>query len=196
MHSGQIGPNAITRVAEAIDSAMGPSATQAIFQQAGLGRYLGQMPTQMVDEADVARLQLQLRSSLGPERAAQIALDAGRRTGDYLLAYRIPRSAQRLLRLMPAGAAARLLVKAIARHAWTFSGSGEFSFQPGRPFVLTIRRSPLCSLIRSEVPVCHYYSATFERVFQAIVHQQAKVIETECESAGAPVCRFELSWPY
>lgn len=194
MHSGRIGPNAIVRVAEAIDALLGRPQTEAIFLRAGLSDYLARPPKEMVDESHVAQLQLQLRTCLSPELAKQVATEAGRRTADYLLAHRIPWLAQTLLRRLPARIAASLLARAIAKHAWTFSGSGEFSFKPGKPFVFVIRRNPLCSLIQADAPVCHYYTATFQGIFRAIVHKQASAVEVECESAGAAACRFELSW--
>ena len=81
--------------------------------------------TSMVDEVPVARLHQALRRRW-PGEAADIAARAGRGTGDYILANRIPGAAKRILKVLPAGLRARVLAKAIAKHAWTFAGSGRF----------------------------------------------------------------------
>ncbi len=39
-------------------------------------------------------------------------------------------------------------------------------------------------------PLCDYYAATFERLFRALVHPRAVVVETACEACGADACRW------
>jgi len=190
----RIGPNAITRVGEALLERCGGAVTRALFQAAGIDAYLDTPPPGMVDESEVARLHRALRRGLRRDVARQVTHSAGLRTADYLLAHRIPRPVQWLLKRLPAGAAARLLLSAIRRHAWTFSGSGVFEARGGHPVVLTIRRNPLCLGVRDDEPVCHYYAATFERLFRVLVHPQSRAIETACEARGDPLCRFEVRW--
>lgn len=190
----RIGPNAILQVMESVTAMMGRPSLEVLFATAGMTHYLEQRPQAMVSERDVALLQLELRTVFGSAVARNISRDAGLRTGDYLLANRIPQAAQIILKLLPAQMAARVLASAIARHSWTFAGSGTFSFTAGHPFVLSIRHNPICSRIKSDAPVCHYYAATFERIFSRIVHPDARVVETACEAAGDDACVFELSW--
>lgn len=192
--AGRIGPNAITRVAEVLPALLGESGTRRLFDSAGLGAYLRQPPEHMVDEAEVTRLHQVLRAELGPALAGEVARSAGLRTADYLLARRIPQPVQWLLKRLPPRWAARVLLQAIGRHAWTFAGSGVFRAQAGRPCVLTIADNPLCRGVRSAVPACDFYSAVFERLFQVLVHPGVRVVETACEARGDPVCRFELRW--
>jgi len=192
--AGRIGPNAITRVAEVLPALLGEAGTRALFEAAGLGGYLSQPPEGMVDETEVARLHRVLRQQLGPAVAGQVARSAGMRTADYLLARRIPKPVQWLLKRLPPVLAARVLLQAIGRHAWTFAGSGQFQAVAGRPCVLTIRDNPLCRGVASAQPACDFYSATFERLFQVLVHPAMQVVETQCEARGDPVCRFELRW--
>lgn len=193
-HAARIGPNAVIRVAEALRSEFGPDGAQGVFAAAGLARYLDAPPEQMVDEAEVALLHRRLRESLGNEAARRIGRAAGLRTGDYLLAYRIPRPVQWLLRSLPAPLAARVLLAAIARHAWTFAGSGRFRALHGRPLLLFIERNPLCRGVRADQPLCDFYAATFERLFRELVHRATRVREIACESTGAPACVFEVRW--
>ncbi len=192
--AGRIGPNAITRVAEAL----GPARARPVFQHAGLAAYLESPPQAMVDEREVIALHAALRSDLGEAEARRVAADAGRRTAAYLLAHRIPAPAQVVLKALPAGLAARALLKAIGGHAWTFAGSGRFSAQVtgdrARPVVLTITDNPLCRGVHSAEPCCDYYLAVFEVLFRTLVHRGATVAETACEACGDPACTFEIRW--
>ena len=191
---GRIGPNAITQVAAVLPPMVGSRATWELFDLAGLTGYLQKAPQSMVDEAEVTRLHCVLRAELGGVVADDVARKAGLRTANYLLAHRIPRPVQAVLKRLPAWLAARVLLKAITRHAWTFSGSGEFTAVPGRPVVLTIRNNPLCKGVTSQEPACGFYAATFERLFRVLVHPDADVLETDCEACGGAACRFEIHW--
>jgi divinyl protochlorophyllide a 8-vinyl-reductase len=193
-HAARIGPNAITRVAEALWAEFGAQGASRVFESAGLGHYLDAPPESMVDEAEVARLHRRLRESLGREAAHRIGRAAGLRTAEYLLARRIPRAVQWLLRRLPAALAARVLLGAIARHAWTFAGSGTFRVLHGRPLLLFIRDNPLCREVVADEPLCDFYAATFERLFRVLVHPGTTVRELACESMGAPACVFAVQW--
>jgi divinyl protochlorophyllide a 8-vinyl-reductase len=188
---GRIGPNAITRVAEVLLPRVG---TARIFARAGLLPYLSRPPEQMVEETEVTRLHQVLREAIGSAAAREVSRAAGTRTGDYLLAHRIPHPVQALLKCLPAALAARVLLSAIRRHAWTFAGSGEFVARAGRPVVLTLRGNPLCRGAALAEPACDFYAATFERLFRALVHAEARVVETACEACGGAECRFEVRW--
>jgi divinyl protochlorophyllide a 8-vinyl-reductase len=192
--SGRIGPNAITRVAEVLPGFVGKRITRELFDKAGLAGYLEAPPQAMVDEAEVTSLHQVMRAELGSEVSARVARSAGRRTADYLLARRIPGPVQFLLKRLPAPLAARLLLSAIRRHAWTFSGSGVFSARAGQPVVLIIRGNPMCRGLNSAQPACDFYAATFERLFRVLVHRRSRVVETACEACGDDECRFEVSW--
>lgn len=192
--AGRIGPNAITRVAEVLRARSGDAATLALFTRAGLAPYLKQPPEAMVDETEVTRLHQVLRERLGTDGARDVAREAGARTADYLLAHRIPRPAQALLKRLPAPLAARALLSAIRGHAWTFAGSGRFVAQAGRPVVLSIFGNPMCRGAALTEPGCDFYAATFERLFRVLVHPAACVLETRCEACGDECCRFEVSW--
>jgi divinyl protochlorophyllide a 8-vinyl-reductase len=210
--AGRIGPNAVTRLAEALDELHGPPVTDAVFAAAGLLHYRQAPPSTMVDEAEVTSLHAALRRTLAPQAAVCVARRAGSLTGDYLLANRIPAPVRALLRALPAPWAARLLVRAMASHAWTFAGSGAFSSVavPGRPgpeasappdvgptrprLELAVRGCPLCRGASTPAPVCDYFASTFERLFASLVSRSARVHETACQATGASACRFEVRW--
>jgi len=199
--AGLIGPNAITRVAQVLPAWRGTAWAEQLFERAGLLRHWRSPPEQMVREDEVRALHAALREAMPAEEAAAVSRAAGLATADYLLGHRIPRAVQRLLKLLPAPVAARVLLKAITQHAWTFAGSGEFSVLWPRQrsrgsarVVLQIRNNPLCRQLHAGAPACDYYAATFERLFQVLVHADARVLETACEACGDDACRFELRW--
>lgn len=188
----RIGPNAIIRVAEALIARHG--SAQHCFEEAGLAHYLDVLPQEMVDEQEVIALQRSLRDRLGIVEARAVSRDAGLRTGDYLLANRIPKPVQRLLRLLPPGLASEILLRAVGKHAWTFSGSGAFSFEIGRPVRVSIVGCPICRGALSDVPLCDFYTAAFERLFTTLVSRRTRVDEVECQAMGADACVFEMRW--
>lgn len=192
--SGRIGPNAIIRVAEALQAFDSAPAAARIFRACGIEQFLTTPPGEMVPESDVIALHHQLTHDLGEDRAASVAWIAGQRTADYLLAHRIPSAAQRLLRTSPPRIASRLLLKAIASNAWTFAGTGLFSAHNGNPAVITISNCPICRGAHASRPSCTYYSATFERLYAKLVHADTRVVETACMAQGADACTFELRW--
>ena len=203
---GRIGPNAIIRLREALLSSVGPERARRIFEQAGQSRYLTQLPEQMVAEADVTQLYTSLPAHLGPRLAAEVSGHAGWLTGDYLLANRIPAPVQALLHLLPAPLAARVLLAAIRKHAWTFVGSGRFDARPapgnagsgtdGRRarLLLRVECCPICAGSLQAAPACSYYAASFEALFLALVHGRTRVREVACHALGAPACTFEVRW--
>jgi divinyl protochlorophyllide a 8-vinyl-reductase len=194
MAQASVGPNAILRVCEALSDRIGAERTASALAPAGLHRYLAEAPTAMVPEDDVAQLQALVRSTLDADGARAVLRDAGRRTGDYLLANRIPRPVQAVLKRLPAPLAARLLAGAIGRHAWTFAGSGRFSSRAGRGYEFRIEGCPLCRRLEAQQPACDYYAATFERLFTELVRADARVVETACQARGDRACVFAVRW--
>ena len=128
--AGLIGPNAITRIAKVLPAWRGTAFAEQVFERAGLRQHWRQPPQGMVREDDVRALHRALREAMPAEEAAAVSRAAGRATADYLLAHRIPHAVQQVLKLLPAPLAARALVAAITRHAWTFAGSGRFTLNP------------------------------------------------------------------
>ena len=190
----RIGPNAVIQVTAALTRRLGAAAAREMLVAAGLGAYVKAPPRQMIDEREVIALHALLRERLQPTTAAEVVRAAGLATGDYLLAHRIPRLAQWVLRSLPAQLAAPLLLGAIRRHAWTFCGSGHVTARAGRPLVITIEDCPICRGANAVRPQCDYYAATFARLFRRLVHRHARVRETACRAAGADSCRFEIDW--
>lgn len=194
MRAARIGPNAITQVAAALDRVPGTGGGARFLELVGLGAYIAEPPAELVTEWEVRTLHRAVRERLDPDIARVVEQQAGRATARYLLANRIPQPVAHLLRLLPARPAAHLLLAAIRKHAWTFTGGGRFDAQVGDPVTITIEDCPLSREVRASAPVCDYFAATFEELFRELVHPRTQVLETRCAAAGASCCRFEIRW--
>lgn len=189
-----IGPNAVTRISQAMESlGYGPSV-RTIFAVADDSQWLENPPTRMIDQMSAARLHRAVRDLFPIADAHKILAEAGRLTADYLLANRIPRLFQRLLPWLPRRWAEKLFLAAIGRHAWTFVGSGRFSATVGDPTMIEIRHNPLCSGERRPGAVCVWHAAVFRRLFGELISPAARVDEITCEARGDSACRFHLTW--
>lgn len=189
----RIGPNAVTRLAEALDARRGPVRAREVFARAGLPDLLKHPPERMVAEETVAALHRAMRCLLPPDEARRVAADAGRRTAGYLLAHRIPRIMRVALPMLPRPVAARILLGAIARHAWTFVGSGRFEVLGGFVPRFAVHGG---ALLRDEAADAAraYLAATFEGLFQALTGRSARVGSRAAASADGPALHFDLSW--
>ncbi|WP_096786188.1 bacteriochlorophyll 4-vinyl reductase [Rhodobacter sp. CZR27] len=185
----RIGPNAILQLIPVLDGAFGAGAADRSLASAGVPR--PGPDSGMLPEVQVSTLHRWLRET-HPQEAPRLLREAGLATGDYILANRIPALAQKVIRALPAFLGARLLAAAIAKHSWTFAGSGKFSIVSKRPLSFEIARNPVVVGESSDTPLCHWHAAVFERLFSRLVWPNVAVRETHCCAQGAPACRFEL----
>jgi divinyl protochlorophyllide a 8-vinyl-reductase len=126
-----------------------------------------------------------------PDVARDLFYEAGLLTGDYILANRIPKAAQIVLKMLPRGLATRALTVAIGKHSWTFAGSGTFRAVSTGPLVLEIANSPLCRGEASDTPLCDYYAGTFTRLYRTLADPATDICETSCGAVQGGPCRFE-----
>jgi divinyl protochlorophyllide a 8-vinyl-reductase len=183
---GRIGPNAIIRTLEALRAAHGEVVTREVLRIAGLAAYADAPPAAMVDEAVVVRLHVTLANVLGGDEQAAIAAEAGRLTARYLLAHRIPTLARFVLRVLPAGLALPLLRRAIARHAWTFAGSGRFAWSAGGP--IRLDGGPFALRPDAASLLAPFYAATFETLLRALVDRRSRVIAVLDDERAPRAC--------
>lgn len=186
--TGLIGPNAILQLLPLIERLGGPERRARMLAAAGLF----DLPDgqSMIPETDAARLHRQLRLE-EPELAPCLTAAAGYETANYILANRIPPSAQWLLKALPPGASARLLSRAIARHAWTFAGSGHLHVV--NPWTFELENNPLIRGETSDTCICHWHAAVFAQLYRTLVSGSCGCAETRCGAQGlGHRCRFEL----
>ena len=184
--AGLVGPNAVIQLGEALRVAGPIGLAETVFASAGYLRLLHSYPDAMIGEAIPARLFEALWRELSPEQAACIAHDAGRRTGAYVLANRIPAFVRTVLRALPERLSARLLLKAIRKNAWTFAGSGMCRVAPGKPAIVEIANNPLA------MPGCVWHIGVFECLFRALIREDIEVRHSARLVGGTPTCRFEI----
>lgn len=189
-NEARIGPNSVLQLVQVLDTHVGEAARQALMREAGLMA----LPADngLMPEGPAARLHQALRRGYPAEAASLLAGEAGERTGDYILAHRIPHPAQRLLRVLPRSLATRLLAGAIGKHAWTFAGSGDFRVARGRPLTFELHDNPVVRGEHATQPLCHWHAAVFQRLFNALVSADIRCVETHCCAMGAPACRFAI----
>ena len=186
--AGVIGPNSILQTVEALRAAAGTEGLRTVFAEAGLLRLLDDPPAEMIDERAPKALFAALWRVFPDDQARAIAHDAGRLTGGYILANRIPAPARALLKALPAALSGPILLKAIEKSAWTFAGSGVCTTKAGRPHVVTIAANPIA------MPDCVWHRGVFEALFGALVSPKVRVAHVAC-GYGRPdtPCRFEIS---
>ena len=187
----RIGPNAVIQTGQALSALYGPGVARLIFEAAGIGRYIGVSPTTMIDEREPVALFAAIQTTLPRAEADRVLAEAGHRTGHYILENRIPLIARQVLPKLPAPLSSRLLLSAIARHAWTFAGSGRFQGRVTgwkRPVVtLVIAANPLAT------PGCPWHGAVFQRLFASLCGDVTSVRHSQCCARGDGACTTQLS---
>jgi divinyl protochlorophyllide a 8-vinyl-reductase len=181
----RIGPNAILQTIAVLDRHEGRATRDRVMRIARVA--VPPPDAGMLPESDCRAVHLALRQELG-DRAEAILRLAGLATGDYILAHRIPGPAQLLIRALPRRWGARLLATAIARHAWTFVGSGLFRIVAYRPLVFELAGTSLAS----GHAACVWHAAVFERLFARLVWPHVVVEHAESAPIGAGVHRLVL----
>lgn len=179
----RIGPNAVLQLMAVLDREMGRQARDRVFA----GLRLPPPDSGMIPQAEAVAAHRALRATL-PERADALLAAAGEATADYILRHRIPAFARGAIRLLPSWLGARVLARAIERHAWTFAGSGRFRVASLSPLVFELRDNPLAQ----DGAACVWHAAVFRRLFERLVWRKVRVVETCCAGRGAHLCRFEL----
>lgn len=188
-HAARIGPNALLQLVPVLDRVLGVAERAALFARADVP--VPPPDAGMWPEAEVARLHRAVVQAR-PDLAPGLMRAAGLGTADYILANRIPRAARALIRALPAPLGARLLTAAIAKHSWTFAGSGRFAVARTRPLTVEIAANPLACGAR-DAPSCHWHAAVFERLYGTLVWPSVQVRETACCACGDAACRFEIA---
>ena len=187
---GLVGPNALLQTAAALDDLVGATAARDLFVRAGLAARYDRPPDAMVDQAEAARLFAALAVTLGRSQADRVLAEAGRRTGAYILDNRIPKALRTLLPGLPAALSGRILSDAIARHAWTFAGTGRTTIRchgwAGTEVMIEIAANPLAS------PGCPWHLTVFDSLYGALCQGRHAIGHETCCATGADACRTRI----
>ncbi len=101
--SAKMRPNGIIQTFNAVKAHYGEQEANRLLRQAGLEKYIAQLPHQMVNEQEFHNLVRAVCETFEPEKQKQILLEAGERTEFF----------QALLKRLPTRWAAKLLLWAI-----------------------------------------------------------------------------------
>lgn len=187
--NSRIGPNSVLQLVPLLDEMLGSQERLRLMALSGLR----ELPSDdgLMAEGPAASLHQALRRH-HPDLAPQMTRQAGERTGDYIIAHRIPKAALSVMRHLPSWLAGPLLASVIEKHAWTFAGSGRFRVRKRQPLVFELTDNPVVRGEHASEPICHWHAAVFERLFSDIVDPNLRCVETQCCATGASSCRFEL----
>ena len=181
-----IGPNAIVQTIGALTERYGELEAAAVLTEAAIGYTVERVPRTLVDERAFARLAQAVIARYGETEARIVFEESGRRTAEYVLANRLPKAIQTLIRSLPAPAGTWLLLRAIGSNASTFGASGTYAFEL-RPNV----RIRVANPAFVHVPgVCRYYAGAFTRLLQSLVDARLTLVEETCEREGNAACTF------
>ncbi len=187
--TARIGPNALTQLFDPIRTHYGADVLKQMLGSAGIT----QLPsmTGLIDEAPVIRFHALLHETKA-ENAKMIEREAGIGTARYVLANRIPKPVQVALKVLPPSLSAILLTRAIAKNAWTFTGSGGFEVISKRPLILQVTKNPLIRGV--EKPSCDWHAAVFETLFQTLVSKKTRIHELCCSATKQNGCQFRVDF--
>jgi divinyl protochlorophyllide a 8-vinyl-reductase len=184
----RIGPNAVLQTLVALEELEGPRIADRVRAAAGLPT---DWPEGLIPEAWFLETIRATRAQLRAAAVEAILHEAGDRTAAYVAAHRIPRPVRAVLGWLPARLALPLLLKAFAKHAWTFAGRGSFAVEGPYPGVIRLEDCPTC---RDPFATDHsgaYYEAAFAGLLR-LAAPDVSVREIACLTQGAPACRFRI----
>jgi len=180
----RIGPNAVIQTLRALDEV--PGRAEMVARRAGLEP---KATEGMIPEAWFVRLLTAVRQTLPADEAEAVLADSGRRTAEYVATHRIPRLFRVLLRRLPPRLGVPLMLRAFARHAWTFAGAGRFEAEGD---TIVLRDAPTCRGQEADHALGAYYAAAFEGLL-SVAAPDVRVHETHCQAQGADGCHFHIT---
>lgn len=181
----KIGPNSIIQTVAALEAKYGKAEADARLTVAGHGHLIGNLPSEMVEETKFHTLVTSLDKDLDNSVLAELLKDSGQRTAAYLLKVRIPGFFQKLLKPLPPSLAFKLLLFAISKNAWTFVGSGDFSYTSGKIPVITVK------VTHPTIPVVgNFYLGTFTKLLGELVNPNTKIDASIIGESGDITCRY------
>ena len=181
----RIGPNSIIQTVGALESDYGKNETEKLLKKIGQGYLINNLPSEMVEESKFHSLVTALQKEIGDAATAKILKESGERTAKYLLRVRIPGPFQTIVKLLPAGLAFKAFLFAISKNAWTFAGSGEFSYgskpSPNIMVKVTFPSHPV---------VGNFYLGTFSALLRELVNPKTEINADIRKENGAIRCNY------
>jgi divinyl protochlorophyllide a 8-vinyl-reductase len=181
----RIGPNSIIQTVGSLETTYGKSETEKLLKKIGQGYLIGNLPSEMVEESKFHSLVIALHKEIGEQATAKILRESGESTAKYLLKVRIPGPFQAIVKLLPAGLAFKVFLFAISKNAWTFAGSGQFSYgskpSPNIMVKVTFPSNPV---------VGNFYLGTFTALLRELVNPKTEIRPDIRKENGAIRCNY------
>lgn len=189
--AARIGPNSIIQTVAVLREVYTPDELRTVLTGKAAG-YLSHLPHEMIPEVEFHELVELLTARLGVERAGEILHRSGELTADYVRANRIPAPIRTVLGLLPAPISLRLFLLAISKHAWTFAGSGAFSFSIGRTPSVSIGKSVSRDTSGIAAVLCRYYCGAFTQLLRRVVSSRISLREVACQARSGSACVHQI----
>lgn len=182
----KIGPNSIIQTVGALESAFGKPQATELLRKIGQGHWVGNLPSEMVEESKFHALVIALEQEIGEKATAAILKESGERTAKYLLRVRIPGPFQKVVKLLPPGLAFKLFLFAISKNAWTFAGSGQFAYGSKPSPYITVK------VTYPSLPVAgNFYLGTFTALLKELVNPLTTIKADIRREGDAIACRYD-----
>ncbi len=184
----KIGPNSIIQTVAALEATYGKAKAETMLSKIGQGYLVGNLPKEMVEEAKFHTLVGALQKEIGETATSRILQESGERTARYLLKVRIPSIFQKLVKLLPPRPAFKLFLFAISKNAWTFAGSGEFTYTMNQPPEITVKVT-----FPTQPVVGNFYLGTFTALLQELVNPKTKIEADIRKENGNIRCHYRCN---
>ncbi len=190
LSQSKIGPNSIIQTAQSLIDHCGIEVKNKLLDQAGLSKYISELPSEMVSETEFHAFVQVLLEDQGKLMTAEILQDSGERTAVYLLKNRIPGFFQTIVKPLPNKLGLKMLLFAISKNAWTFAGSGQFSYHISNESYIKVVVTH-----SSNAAVANFYFGTFKRLLGELIDSRI-VLEIETLEAGDTIeCTYIFNLP-
>jgi bacteriochlorophyll 4-vinyl reductase len=189
--------NALMRQAIlAIGEVMGERGLKVVLRQAGLARYVDELPPgnleQGVSTVEYAALNQAVEEFYG--RAGKGMLQ---RIGRATFRYGVEEQATLMgvagtaLKLMPQKTRIKFILTQMAKSLMDVNDETTIEVQQTpEGFVFADFTCGVCCCRKAERPVCHLYIGSISEAVKWATGQDYEVRETECRAMGAEACRF------
>jgi bacteriochlorophyll 4-vinyl reductase len=180
----------------AIGEVMGERGRNVVLRQAGLGRYVDELPpsdlAQGVATTEYATLNQAVEEFYG--RAGKGML---RRIGRATFRYGVEEQATLMgiagtaLKLMPQKTRVKFILSQMAKSLMDVNDETEIEIQETpEGFVLTDYTCGVCCCRKAESAACFLYEGSISEAVRWATGQEYEVREIACRATGAQACRF------
>ena len=189
--------NALMRQAIlAIGEVMGEQGLKIVLRQAGLERYVNELPPNDLEQK-VATVEYAALNQAVEEFYGRAGKGMLQRIGRASFRYGVEEQAVLMgvagtaLKVMPQKTRIKFILTQMAKSLMDVNEETEIEVQEGpEGFVLTDFTCGVCCCRQAEQPICHLYVGSIGEAVKWATGQDYEVLEIECRAMGAEACRF------